>query len=146
MRISDWSSDVCSSDLGHRKDPTSFYLDDFPNYVLEEVSAVEGKSSTQLRNELFHFADSAYADKWLNTAIPYWNVDVLRDSMQTSWFEDLLIEQKKIDEAAKAWEGSPYPIIFNTADAIIVQGNQLLIINRRGYTRKGLWPLPGGFP
>src|SRR3546814_8575569 len=89
MRINDWSSDVFSSDLnpddadvaifGHRKDPTSFYLDDFPNYVLEEVSAVEGKSSTQLRNELFHFADSAYADKWLNTAIPYWNVDVLRD-------------------------------------------------------------------
>src|SRR3546814_19714125 len=33
--------------FGHRKDPTSFYLDDFPNYVLEEVSAVEGKSSTQ---------------------------------------------------------------------------------------------------
>src|SRR3546814_433476 len=131
--------------FGHRKDPTSFYLDDFPNYVLEEVSAVEGKSSTQLRNELFHFADSAYADKWLNTAIPYWNVDVLRDFMQTSWFEDLLIEQKKIDEAAKAWEGSPYPVIFNTADAIIVQGNKLLMVKRRGYPGKGLWALPGGF-
>src|SRR3546814_9954460 len=65
--------------------------------------------------------------------------------MQTSWFEDLLIEQKKIDEAAKAWEGSPYPVIFNTADAIIVQGNKLLMVKRRGYPGKGLWALPGGF-
>src|SRR3546814_11953961 len=65
--------------------------------------------------------------------------------MQTSWFEDLLIEQKKIDEAAKDWEGSPYPVIFNTADAIIVQGNKLLMVKRRGYPGKGLWALPGGF-
>src|SRR3546814_16237659 len=106
MRISDWSSDVCSSDLqkvsqvirhhagnpddadvaifGHRKDPTSFYLDDFPNYVLEEVSAVEGKSSTQLRNELFQFADSDYADKWHNTADHYSNVGVLSHLRTTS--------------------------------------------------------------
>src|SRR3546814_13033988 len=131
MRISDWSSDVCSSDLGHRKDPTSFYLDDFPNYVLEEVSAVEGKSSTQLRNELFHFADSAYADKWLNTAIPYWNVDVLRDFMQTSWFEVLLLEQMKIDEAAKAWEGSHYQVILNQADAHSFQGKNCPLAKRR---------------
>src|SRR3546814_13471962 len=106
MRISDWSSDVCSSDLGHRKDPTSFYLDDFPNYVLEEVSAVEGKSSTQLRNELFHFADSAYADKWLNTAIPYWNVDVLRDFMQTSRSEERRVGKECGNTGRSRW--SPY--------------------------------------
>src|SRR3546814_1536678 len=56
-----------------------------------------------------------------------------------------LFRSKKIDEAAKAWEGSPYPVIFNTADAIIVQGNKLLMVKRRGYPGKGLWALPGGF-
>lgn len=131
--------------FGHRKDPTSFYLDDFPNYILEEVDAVDGVSATQLRDQLFHFSDSAYADKWLDTQIPYWNVDVLRDFMGSPDFADLLIEQKKIDEAAEAWEGSPYPVIFNTADAIIVQGNRLLMVKRRGYPGKGLWALPGGF-
>lgn len=131
--------------FGHRKDATSFYLDDFPNYVLEEVPAVEGKSSTQLRNELFHIADSAYAQKWLDVGLPYWNVDVLRDFMNTQTFLDLLIEQKKNDETAKAWDGSPYPVIFSTADAVIVQGNKILLVKRDGYPGKGLWALPGGF-
>src|SRR3546814_5032726 len=64
----------------------------------------------------------------------------------SDWSSDVCSSDlKKIDEAAKAWEGSPYPVIFNTADAIIVQGNKLLMVKRRGYPGKGLWALPGGF-
>ena len=143
--MGDNPDDVDVAIFGHRKDATSFYLDDFPSYVLEHVEAVPEKSSSLLRDELFHISDSAYADKWLDTHAPYWNVAVLREFMDTQEFADLLTEQKVNDDTSKAWDGSPYPVIFNTADALIVQGNRVLLVKRRGYPGKGLWALPGGF-
>jgi len=131
--------------FGHRKDATSFYLDDFPRYPLEHVEAVEDLSSTQLRDQLFHIAGSAHAQEWLETRVPTWNVPVLREFMASATFEKLLIEQHKADDTAKAWEGTPYPVIFNTADAVVVQGNRILLSQRASYPGKDLWALPGTF-
>src|SRR3546814_13467208 len=47
MRISDWSSDVCSSDLDHRLDPGDHAPDQIPSHGHEQATKVaEGASDT----------------------------------------------------------------------------------------------------
>ena len=156
--------------FGHRKDASSFYLDDFPSYVLEELPAIDGVSATKVRDAVFAFG-SAFADAehgpipvdvdalakrivagardgrlrdWLDENVPAWCVDMLAEFMASRDYAALVIEYRRAKDYSKAWAPAPYPVNFTTADAIVVQGNRVLLVRRRGYPGKGLWALPGG--
>ncbi len=44
-----------------------------------------------------------------------------------------------------AWSNAPYPPIFVTVDAIVIQSGHVLLVERKAYPGKGLQALPGGF-
>jgi len=54
-------------------------------------------------------------------------------------------EKKHVEEFKKSWEGSPYPPIFVTADALVTCGDKILVIRRGGVLGKGKLAMPGGF-
>src|SRR3546814_15654860 len=66
MRISDWSSDVCSSDLGSRSPPacSGFNLADVPDAALSVVVVTDGDSAgaQAMTDELLTDAWAARAD------------------------------------------------------------------------------------
>jgi bifunctional NMN adenylyltransferase/nudix hydrolase len=43
------------------------------------------------------------------------------------------------------WDKSPYPVIFQTVDAVVEAAGHILMIERRNIPGKGLWALPGGY-
>ena len=54
-------------------------------------------------------------------------------------------EERKWTEDFKAqWAGTPYPPIFVTADAVMVQDNRLLLVRRGRMPGRGRLALPGG--
>ena len=54
-------------------------------------------------------------------------------------------EKEHVEEFKKSWEGSPYPPIFVTADALVTCGDKILVIRRGGVLGKGKLAMPGGF-
>ncbi len=60
-------------------------------------------------------------------------------------FRELHDEQAFLEQYRAAWSVSPYPPVFLTADAVVTQAAQVLLVKRGGRPGKGLWALPGGF-
>lgn len=48
-------------------------------------------------------------------------------------------------QSKKAWEGSPYPPIFVTVDAVVVHLGKVLLVRRAGMPGRGRLALPGGY-
>ena len=63
----------------------------------------------------------------------------------TDDYKRLREEYVAINNYKKQFVGLKYPIQFITVDVVVRQGNDVLLIKRRGYPGKGLWALPGGF-
>ena len=60
-------------------------------------------------------------------------------------FEDLKYEYEMVKKYRASWSTAPFPPIFVTTDAVVVQSGHLLMIKRGQRPGKGLWALPGGF-
>ena len=54
-------------------------------------------------------------------------------------------EYEFIDDYNDSWSNSPYPPVFVTADALVQQGNYVLLIKRKNCPGKDTWALPGGY-
>jgi len=50
-----------------------------------------------------------------------------------------------VETYKKQYASLPYPPIFSTADAVVVQSGHILLIKRRAEPGRGLWALPGGY-
>ncbi|MFP3686240.1 NUDIX domain-containing protein, partial [Bacillus sp. SIMBA_026] len=57
----------------------------------------------------------------------------------------LLEEQQLLDQYRQAWSQAPYPPIFVTVNAVVVQSGHVLLVKRNASPGKGLFALPGGF-
>lgn len=138
--------------FGHRKDATTFYLDDFPAYILEQLPNVDGINASDLRETYFRMADF---DEWAATAggrVPEGVIDWLRSFRRDPAFARLAEEASRLDELAVPWAKRPSPdapglpqdVIFNDAAAIVTQGNRVLLQRRSLFPGKGYWELPSG--
>lgn len=123
--------------FGHRKDATSFYLDDFPAYILEQLHNVDGINASDLRASYFAMPDFAAWAREAEGRVPPGVIAWLGRFRVTAEFGRLADETARIgtsDSDALAVE----------AIAVVVQGTHVLMRRRGTHPGKGHWALPEG--
>lgn len=128
--------------MGHDKDETSFYLHMFPQWKQELVGLIEPLHATDVR-DLYFQADMNM--RYLTGVLPNCTVEFLRKFAETEEYQQLVRERAFIDAYRQQYNAFPYPPIFVTADAVVIQSGHVLMVKRKSEPGKGLWALPGGF-
>lgn len=136
--------------LGHKKDDSTYYLDAFPefgSYFREQPFTVNDSvmSATDFRNAYFLAISLDAASKALEDYVPKSIAKYLMKFTGTSEYDYLVKEYEYIRKYKKAWANTPYPPIFVTSDAIVQQGNMILLVRRKNAPGKDKWAIPGGF-
>lgn len=129
--------------IGYVKDASSWYLKALPQYDFIDVGANynENIDATKIR------------DLWLTGQSPNFTTGVLRDSVHDfiykkfpkKEFERLQREDKLIKQVKAEKSVYMYPIIDQTADAVVIQSGHILLVKRRSSPGEGLWAIVGGY-
>lgn len=132
--------------LGYEKDESSYYLRAFPTWDFVDTGTyaeVAGQviDATKIRQLLFEDQHSYIKGVVHPNVFGF----LTEKFTKTDDYRHLKGEYDFIKEYKKQWEASPYPPIFFTLDAVVVQGGHILLIKRKASPGKGLWALPGGF-
>jgi len=128
--------------IGHKKDESSFYLDMFPQWEFVDVEEIEPLGATDIR-ELYFKRDANM--RFIQGVVPETAFNFLEEFKKTDAYEQVIREREFIEAYKKQYASLPYPPIFVTADAVVIQSGHVLMIKRRSEPGKGLWALPGGF-
>ncbi|OAI03453.1 hypothetical protein A1353_14635 [Methylomonas methanica] len=152
-----WNADVrrqvdaCVSDadrvalVGFKKDDTTYYLDNFPDWSMVEIESELDIDATALRNQLFaeDSAETALANIASHISTPV--REFLNDWSNSPEYAVLRAEYTKIDQENQVYAGIPWDIIATTVDAVVTVNNHVLLGKRKHHPGKGLWAIPGGF-
>lgn len=128
--------------IGHDKDESTFYLKMFPQWSREHVELIEPLDATSVRDLYFRHGVNL---KFVEGVVPRSVLKFLENFMHTSDYEQIIREREFIAGYKKQYESLPYPPVFVTTDAVVIQSGHVLMIRRRSEPGKGLWALPGGF-
>ena len=128
--------------IGHKKDDSSFYLDMFPQWGFENVELIEFLSAVNIR-DLFFKRDVNMS--FIKGVVPESTFEFLTKFKDTPEYEQIIREREFVINYKKQYASLPYPPIFSTADAVVIQSGNILLIKRRAEPGKGLWALPGGY-
>ena len=131
--------------VGHRKDPTSEYLNDFPGWPVHDVGRQGEVHGKALRAVLYASPTVESALAALASQVPPAMVDFLRSWAQLPFLARLREEWAELAQEHDKWAGSPYPPVFVTVDAVVRVADQVLLIRRGRAPGKGLLAVPGGF-
>ncbi|HEX2546339.1 MAG TPA: bifunctional nicotinamide-nucleotide adenylyltransferase/Nudix hydroxylase [Ramlibacter sp.] len=131
--------------VGHRKDPTTDYLDFFPGWRLHDVGRQGEIHGKALRAALFGTESLDAALAAVSAQVPASTVEFLRAWAQLPFLPRLRQEWMELAEEHDKWAGSPYPPVFVTVDAVVRVRDQVLLIRRGRAPGKGLLAVPGGF-
>lgn len=124
--------------VGYHKDDSSYYLSLFPMMSAVAVDNFDNLSATPIRQRYFQ-------DGQIDGNVPDVVAKFLQAFAQTGDFARLQSEYRHIQNYQQAWERAPYPPVFVTADALVVQAGHILLIERGGEYGRGLYALAGGF-
>jgi bifunctional NMN adenylyltransferase/nudix hydrolase len=124
--------------IGHQKDQSSSYLSNFPQWERLEVANFENISSTDIREAYFNDKDFTHN---LNSSVAI----LLEKFAQTQEYKKVKDEFHFIKKYKSSWDDAPYPPIFVTVDAVVIQSGHILLIERKAQPSKGLMALAGGF-
>jgi bifunctional NMN adenylyltransferase/nudix hydrolase len=128
--------------IGHKKDDSSFYLDMFPQWGYENVELIEFLSAVDIRDLYFKREVNM---KFIRGVVPETTFDFLEQFRTTAEYEQIIREREFVENYKKQYASLPYPPIFSTADAVVIQSGHVLMIKRRAEPGRGLWALPGGY-
>jgi bifunctional NMN adenylyltransferase/nudix hydrolase len=128
--------------IGHKKDESSFYLDMFPQWGFVEVEQIEPLGATNIRD--LYFKRDANMN-FIKAVVPSSTFEFLQSFRTTPEYEQVIREREFIAAYKQQYASLPYPPIFVTSDAVVIQSGHVLMIKRRSEPGKGLWALPGGF-
>ncbi|MDZ4084878.1 MAG: NUDIX domain-containing protein, partial [Bdellovibrionales bacterium] len=84
---------------------------------------------------------SEQAKRQLPGAIADW----LKKFSELPIYSDLQSEQVAIDAHRKSWASAPFPPVFVTTDAVVIQAGHIVMIQRKKAPGRGQWAIPGGF-
>ncbi len=128
--------------IGHKKDESSFYLDMFPQWGFVNVDKIEPLSAVNIR-DLYFKRDVNM--NFVKNVVPATTFDFLMKFKETPEYEQVIKEREFVETYKKQYASLPYPPIFSTADAVVIQSGHVLMVKRRAEPGKGLWALPGGY-
>jgi len=128
--------------IGHKKDESSFYLDMFPQWDYIDVEEIEPLSAVNIR-DLYFKRDCNM--RFIKGVVPESTFDFLMNFKETADYEQVIREREFVETYKKQYASLPYPPIFSTADAVVIQSGHVLMVKRRAEPGKGLWALPGGY-
>ena len=128
--------------IGHKKDESSFYLDMFPQWGYENVEEIAPLSAVNIRD--LYFKRNANME-FIRGVVPRTTFDFLASFSTRPEYEQIIREREFVETYKKQYASLPYPPIFSTADAVVIQSGHVLMIRRRAEPGKGLWALPGGY-
>lgn len=133
--------------IGASRGQSSYYLSLFPQWESVSVPPVEGISASQIRERLFRSPSST--NDYLSTGayhdLPPGVVERVKKFCHASAYQRLLEEQQLLEQYRQAWAQAPYPPIFVTVNAVVVQSGHVLLVRRTAAPGEGLYALPGGF-
>lgn len=125
--------------IGHEKDNTSYYLKLFPDWHSVGVEDYKGLNATDIRRMYFE------SNIIQNENIPEYVYNFLLNFKNEYGFKHICDEVSFIKTYKKQWQDSPYPPIFVTVDAVVIQSGNILLVKRKSSPGKGQYALPGGF-
>lgn len=128
--------------IGHSKDESSFYLKMFPQWEKEEVELIEPLNATDIRD--LYFRNDANMN-FISGVVPRSTMLFLIEFKKTKEYQQIIRERTFIETYKKQFASMPYPPVFVTVDAVLIQSGHVLMIRRRSEPGRGLWALPGGF-
>ncbi len=124
--------------IGYSKDESSYYLSLFPQWESMNVAAQDNLSSTPIREQFF-------LHDQISTDLPDAVQHYLDNFRQTTTHQNIVKEWQFIHDYLSGWENTPYPPIFVTVDAVVIQAGHVLLVERKARPGEGLLALPGGF-
>lgn len=129
--------------IGFNKDESTRYLSWFPQWKTVPFNEVNlhGLDATTIRNLLYEDRNIDF----IKSVVPEETLKFLKYFKGTKEWNNLCEEYHFILKYKKAWEATPYPPTFVTADAVVVQDGHILLVKRKASPGKGLMALPGGF-
>lgn len=127
---------------GHVKEDTEYYLSLFGTWKSKNLPAEEPLNATMIRN--LYFSDQ-YNPNMIAGVVPKNVLEYLNKMHGSGWWKQIVDENEFILKQKDQYKHLPYPIIFSTADAVVTQGANILLIKRRSIPGKGQWALPGGY-
>jgi bifunctional NMN adenylyltransferase/nudix hydrolase len=130
--------------IGYEKDSSSWYLREFPQYKFVDVGRnyVDTIHATTIRNN------------WFSGQSPRFSTGVLDDNVHSfiysefskKEYERLVREYENNVKTKQQWQGTtPYEVIFQTVDAVLIQSGHVLLVKRRSAPGEGTWAIPGGY-
>lgn len=131
--------------IGHNKDESSFYLKLFPQWGSVDVPHADlcrggPVSGTQIREAYFRpDAGMSYL------GMPKTTVDFLIAFRGTQDYRAIVEESRFVKDYLEQWKETPYPVIFQTVDAVVIQAGHVLLVKRGAHPGKGKGALPGGY-
>lgn len=128
--------------IGHKKDPSSYYLEMFPQWSYVEVGLLQPLNATNVR-DLYFRADSNM--NFLRSVLPASVQRMLEGWKNTPEFNQVVRERDFVEIYKKQYASLPYAPVFVTVDAVVICSGHVLMIKRRSEPGRGLWALPGGF-
>lgn len=131
--------------VGHRKDATCGYLDDFPGWARHDLGPIGAVHGAGLRAALYagHSLEAALAA--IGGQVPPSTVDFVRAWAELPYLPRLKEEWRELVEERQKWAHAPYPPVLVTVDAVVRVADQVLLIRRGRAPGKGLMAVPGGF-
>lgn len=133
--------------VGHKKagDNDTYYLDNFDGWAYLGIESDYKVSAAELRAIYFEAENMDISLSSVNDLILLPVRQFLKAWALRSEYSELAKEHEKIKQEKAIWNGSPYDVIFSTADAVVTIHNHVLLGKRKFSPGKGLWAIPGGF-
>ncbi len=138
--------------VGLSEDGDRYYPRRFPQWIPVGIDSDNKVRGTAIREALFGMraaptpSGAAYlASPEAHSALPAAVRHQLVDYCATETYTLIREEAEFVARYRSAWAEAPYPPVFVTVDAVVVQSGHILLVERRAQPGKGLWALPGGF-